>query len=304
VKSRGLTERVRFGPVEVLPGPDGGRYPYSHALYVHGPEPAVIDPGMTFDPARHDLDPAKVAWVLNSHCHEDHEGGNHRFPNAKVIAPAEDAPFIRSLDAYAAANGMAGHAREADWRRMMTDIWGYRESPVHREVADDEVVEAGGTRMRFVYLPGHTPGHAGVWFEGEDVFFIADVDLTSFGPFYGDHFSSIDQFLASIRRVRDMKPRTILTSHGKGIFEGDAMREALDRFEGKILQRDDAILKMLAERPRTLDEIVDAHLVYRRYPEPAEMYREIERIMIEKHLGRLVRLGRVDSEGGRWKAGA
>ncbi|MDP3936680.1 MAG: MBL fold metallo-hydrolase [Deltaproteobacteria bacterium] len=302
MKTRGLSERVRFGPVEVLPGPDGGRYPYSHTLYVHGPEPAVIDPGMTFDPARYDFDPESVAWVLNSHCHEDHEGGNHLFPNAKVIAPAEDAPFIRSLDAYAAANGMAGRAEEEAWRKMMTDVWGFRESPVHREVVDNEVVEVGGLRMRFVYLPGHTPGHAGVYFEGEDVFFIADVDLTSFGPFYGDHFSSIDQFLESIRRVRDMKPRTLVTSHGKGLFKGDEMRSALDRFEQKILQRDEAILRMLADRPHTLDEIVDAHLVYRRYPEPAFMYREIERVMIEKHLKRLERLGCTCADGALWKA--
>jgi glyoxylase-like metal-dependent hydrolase (beta-lactamase superfamily II) len=304
MKQRGLSERVRFGPVEVLPGPDGGRYPYSHTLYVHGREPAVVDPGMTFEPARHALDPARIAWVLNSHCHEDHEGGNHRFSNAKVVAPAEDAPFIRSIDAYAAANGMAGKPEEEAWRKLMTDVWGFRESPVHREVADGEVVELGGVRMRFVYLPGHTPGHAGVYFEEEGVFFIADVDLTSFGPFYGDNFSSIDQFIASIHRVRDMRPRVVVTSHGRGIFEGEALQSALDRFEGKILERDEAILAMLAERPRTLDEIVDAHLVYRRYPEPAFMYREIEKVMIEKHLVRLERLGRARESGGRWNAAA
>lgn len=302
MKPRGLSERVRFGRVEVLPGPDGGRYPYSHTLYVHGREPVVIDPGMTFDPSRYELDRAKIAWVINSHCHEDHEGGNHHFTNAQVAAPAEDAPYIRSLTAFAEANGVAGTPMEENWRRMMTEVWGYRESPVHREVQDDEVVEIDGVRMRFVYLPGHTPGHAGIWFEEEDVFFIADIDLTSFGPFYGDYFSSIDQFVASIRKVRDMKPRTLITSHGKGVFEGSEIMEALDRYESKIHERDDAILKMVADRPHTLDEIVDAHLVYRRYPEPAEMYRVIERIMIEKHLKRLEGKERISAAKGLWEA--
>lgn len=301
MKPRGLSERVRFGPVEVLPGPDGGRYPYSHTLYLHGPEPVAIDPGMTFDPARYDLDGDKTAWVINSHCHEDHEGGNYHFANAQVAAPAEDAPYIRSLDAYAAANGVAGTPMEENWRRLMTDVWGYRESPVHRDLRDNEAFEIGGVRMRLVYLPGHTPGHAGVWFENEDAFFVADIDLTSFGPFYGDFFSSIDQFVDSIRKVRDLAPRTLITSHGKGIFEGADMMAALDRFESKIHERDDAILKMLGERPHTLDEIVDAHVIYRRYPEPAEMYREIEKIMIGKHLERLEAQERIAGAEDVWR---
>ena len=184
---------------------------------------------------------------------------------------------------------------------MMTEIWGYRESPVHRELQDNEAFEIGGVRMRLIYLPGHTPGHAGVWFEDEDAFFVADIDLTSFGPFYGDFFSSIDQFVDSIRKVRDLKPRTLITSHGKGIFEGDDMMEALDRFESKIHERDDAVLKMLADGPHTLDEIVDAHIIYRRYPEPAVMYREIEKIMIGKHLKRLEGREKIALADTRWE---
>ncbi len=143
MKPRGLSERVRFGRVEVLPGPDGGRYPYSHALLVHGPEPVVIDPGMTFDPALYDLDPSEVSWIINSHCHEDHEGGNHLFPNAQVIAPAEDAPYIRSIEAYAKANGLLGTPAYEPWCQTMLNVWGYKESPVHRELTDGEIIEIG-----------------------------------------------------------------------------------------------------------------------------------------------------------------
>jgi glyoxylase-like metal-dependent hydrolase (beta-lactamase superfamily II) len=76
--------------------------------------------------------------------------------------------------------------RDATWRKAMIEVYGFRESPVHREMRDGEVLEAGGTRMRFVHLPGHTPGHSGIWFEEEDLLFVADIDLTSFGPFYGE----------------------------------------------------------------------------------------------------------------------
>jgi len=299
----GLSERVTFGRVEVLPGPNGGRYPFSHTLTVGGPSPVVIDPGMTFDPARFDLDAARIAVVVNSHCHEDHEGGNYHFPNAQVVAPVEDAPYIRSLDAYSKAMGFDPE-RDAIWRRSMAETYRYHESPVHREARDGEVVDVSGVRMRFVHLPGHTPGHSGIWFEEEDVFFIADVDLTGFGPFYGEPFAEIDPFVRSIRRVRDMNPRIVVTSHGKGIFEGDALRDALDRYASKIDERDDLILKLLASGPRTTDEVVDAHLIYRRYPEPQAAFKLNEQIMIEKHLARLERQGRVREESGKWHAAA
>lgn len=298
---RGLAERARFGRVEVLPGPNGGRYPWSHTLLVGGASPVVIDPGMTFDPARFDLDAAKFAVVVNSHCHEDHEGGNHFFTDAEIVAPAEDAPYIRSLDAYSKAMGFDPE-RDTYWRKAMIEVYGFRESPVHREMGDGEVLEAGGTRMRFVHLPGHTPGHSGIWFEDEDLLFVADIDLTSFGPFYGEPLADVDAFERSIRQVRDMAPRVLVTSHGTGIYEGDAMREALDRYASKIRERDDGIMKLLAAGPRTTDEVVDAHLIYRRYPEPQEVFRLNELIMIEKHLARLETQGRVGAEDGRWNA--
>jgi len=295
----GLSERVAFGRVEVLPGPNGGRYPFSHTLIVGGPSPVVIDPGMTFDPGRFDLDATQIAVVVNSHCHEDHEGGNYHFPNAQVVAPVEDAPYIRSLDAYSKAMGFDPE-RDAIWRRSMVETYRYHESPVHRETRDGEVVEGSGMRMRFVHLPGHTPGHSGIWFEEDDIFFVADIDLTGFGPYYGEPFAEIDPYLDSIRRVRETNPRVLVTSHGKGIFEGDAIREALDRYASKIHERDEGILNLLAERPRTLEEIVDAHLIYRRYPEPQAAFRLAEQIMIEKHLARLERQGRVREESGKW----
>jgi glyoxylase-like metal-dependent hydrolase (beta-lactamase superfamily II) len=292
---------VRFGRVEVLPGSHGGRYPWSHTLHVGGAAPVLIDPGMTFDPARFDLDAAKIAVVVNSHCHEDHEGGNHFFASAEVVAPLEDAPYIRSLDAYAKAMAFDAE-RDAYWRKAMIEVYGFRESPVHREMRDGEVLEAGGARMRFVHLPGHTPGHSGIWFEEEDLLFVADIDLTSFGPFYGEPLADVDAFERSIHRVRDMGPRVLVTSHGRGVFEGDDMREALDRYASKIRERDGGILRLLAQHPRTTEEILDAHLIYRRYPEPKAVFRLNELIMIEKHLARLEARRRIRAEDGQWTA--
>ena len=38
-----LTER-RFGPITFLPGPNRGKYPFCHSLYVEAERRVVIDP--------------------------------------------------------------------------------------------------------------------------------------------------------------------------------------------------------------------------------------------------------------------
>ena len=83
--------------------------------------------------------------------------------------------------------------------------------------------------------------------------FSGDIDLTSFGPWYGNPFSDIDQFVASIRRLIEIAPGCIITSHAGLIREN--IRERLLSYLSVIEKRDDIILKLLKE-PHTLEQIV------------------------------------------------
>ena len=37
----------------------------------------------------------------------------------------------------------------------------------------------------------------------DGVFFLSDIDLTGFGPYYGDVWSDLEDFEASLAKVRD-----------------------------------------------------------------------------------------------------
>ena len=50
--------------------------------------------------------------------------------------------------------------------------------------------------------PGHTRGHSAFHVESDDVFFLADIDLSSFGPYYGDAWSDLEDFERSLVQVR------------------------------------------------------------------------------------------------------
>ena len=59
-------------------------------------------------------------------------------------------------------------------------------------------------RVRAHQLPGHTAGHCALVVESEGIAFIGDIDLTGFGPYYGDASSDPGQFQRSLHAVRDL----------------------------------------------------------------------------------------------------
>jgi len=167
-------------------------------------------------------------------------------------------------------------------------------TPVSKLLADGDFFDLGGMTLEIVHAPGHTPGHLAFRVDGDAVLFTSDVALTSFGPFYGNDFGDVDQFLASIRRLGAMKADCIATSHA-GPFYGDAA-DRFKAYENAIYEKDRALLKML-EKPLRLKDLLNRNLFYPVYHEPLKLLRWFERVEIEKHLERLSRAGKVRTEG-------
>lgn len=156
--------------------------------------------------------------------------------------------------------------------------------------------------MTVVHLPGHTAGHCGFLIEPDGFLYVADIDLTSFGPFYGDVGSSLTDFEASLRRCREIGARWYGTAHQKGVIEGaEEFGRRLDAFVGVVERRDATLLTYLDE-PRTVEEIAERRLVYRPHVEGPHV-RPVERRIAARHLSRLVDRGMiVEVEAGRFRA--
>jgi hypothetical protein len=119
----------------------------------------------------------------------------------------------------------------------------------------------GGVTVEAVHLPGHTRGHSGFRIDG--VFFLSDIDLTGFGPYYGDVWSDLEDFEASLAKVRDEEADFYVTFHHKGVIEGrETFVEMVDAFTAVIGRRHDAMLEFLRE-PHTLDEMREHRFIYR-----------------------------------------
>ena len=133
--------------------------------------------------------------------------------------------------------GLTGTARTA-FEQVVLDQFHYAPRPDAQGFSDGDVFDlGGGVTVEAVHLPGHTRGHSGFRMDG--VFFLSDIDLTGFGPYYGDVWSDLEDFEASLAKVRDEEADFYVTFHHKGVIEG---RETFVDMVGPIPTQPTAVL--------------------------------------------------------------
>lgn len=276
-----------YGAVTVLRPPNGGYYPYGHSLVVTGTGGTLlVDPSLALAGTR----PPGVDAVVVSHAHEDHLVGLGRF-GLPVHVHEADLAAVRSAETLLAGYGLPSAQAEA-FRSSLHDDFLIESRPDARGVSDGHVFDLGDRTVTVVHLPGHTAGHSGLLVEPDGFLFVGDIDLSSFGPFYGDVGSSLEDFEASIRTVGEIEARWYGTYHQKGVIDGAAaFRERLAAYLGVVAARDAALTEFLRE-PRTLADVVEHRFVYRAHVDEPYVA-TVERRTAEQHIARLVREGRV-----------
>lgn len=294
----GADERHLTTNVSVLEGADRGTYPSGNSLLIRGSsETVVIDPSVTVV-ARGGA-PVPVDAVINSHSHEDHMPGNGFFADARVHIHEQDLPGAHSIDGLMEVYGLTGQAR-TDFTAQVLEEFHYTPRPDAHGFRDGHVFDLGGLSIEAVHLPGHTRGHSGFRVSG-GVFFLSDIDLTGFGPYYGDVWSDLDDFEASLHQVRDEEADYYVTFHHKGVIEGrETFVTMIDDFTAVIGRRHEAMLDYLSE-PRTVEEMAAHRFVYRPHVE-STFVDSVERRTADLHLQRMLARGEaIEVDNGRFR---
>ncbi|MGF1596651.1 MAG: MBL fold metallo-hydrolase [Acidimicrobiales bacterium] len=292
--------QFRLSPtVSVLLGAEGGRYPAGNAVLVEGgAESAIIDPSVTVVAAGGA--PVPVDVVINSHGHEDHVAGNGLFAGARVHAHHDDLPAVHAFEGLLDVYGFpAGPARD-EFATTVLEEFHYTARPDATGFGDGHVFDLGaGVTIEALHLPGHTRGHSG--FVIDDVFFLSDIDLTGFGPYYGDAWSDLEQFEDSLRVARQVEARWYVTFHHRGVIEGrHTFLTLLDEFHAVIDRRHRAMLDFLAE-PRSITDMAERRFVYRSDVESG-FVEHVEARTASLHLARMLERGEVNEvEAGRYQ---
>lgn len=183
------------------------------------------------------FNPNDVRIIISSHAHVDHVGAHaevKKATGAQVIASAEDAKAL-----------------EAGRDLSPVEYDGWPAVTVDRIVKDGETIAVGGTTLRAVVAPGHTPG-ATTWVttiqDGGRAYTIVFPGgaAPNAGPLVvgNPKHPNLDQItLATYAKLKQLTPDIVLPGHPQGAFKGKI--EAMKKGERPhpLLQQPGAWLK-------------------------------------------------------------
>ncbi|HZW35932.1 MAG: MBL fold metallo-hydrolase [Deltaproteobacteria bacterium] len=281
----------------VVEGGKGGRYPYAHSLYLRDGGGVLFDCGSDLEEILRLKKDGELRIVVMTHYHEDHYSFLHRLPDVEVWASEEDAAALESFDVLLDRYGAAGTEWEAFFRKLLSEKFSYRPRRIARRIVDGERLRFGGTEAIAVIAPGHTPGHLCPLFPSEGVLFLADYDLSGFGPWYGDRPGSIDAFRRSAIRLAEIGAGVHVVSHMTPVHRG-AIAPKMAAYLSVIDRREETLRAFLRE-PRSKREIIDRRIVYGGgHPGPWFDYGEWS--LLSKHLEGMLARGEAGREGERY----
>lgn len=138
-----------------------------------------------------DIDPAQIDYVINSHLHIDHAGGNALIPDATIIVQGPEWDF-----------GMTGEDTAYDLQDFDTG------QPVKR-IAGEHDLFSDGTVVIFP-TAGHTPGHQSVRVKtatGEAVLAADCCNMRrSLDEMHlPDHCYNVDQYRGSLEKLSQLR---------------------------------------------------------------------------------------------------
>jgi glyoxylase-like metal-dependent hydrolase (beta-lactamase superfamily II) len=257
-------------------------------------ENVLIDTGIGSRNLRKLRKQFSVDKILLSHCHEDHTCGLRFLKNSKIFIHELDKEGVESIKYLQKIYGLEDPNFNEVFEAFMLSM-GYRETKVDETFKNKKIFALGNIQIEVIHTPGHSAGHCCFLIKPQNVIFLADIDLTSLGPWYGSTDGNITDFIESIEKLMHYKFNAAVTSH-KGVYYKN-IKQKLSNYLDIIYKRDKIILENLSKK-QTIDELTKKALIYGKIPEPEEFYLVAEKLMVKKHLERLKKEGKIEEKDG------
>ncbi|MFX0208236.1 MAG: MBL fold metallo-hydrolase, partial [Candidatus Hodarchaeota archaeon] len=218
--------------------------------------------------------------------HPDHSAGNWLFQTnvESIEVPVEG--FKTSGNILALSNRFTEPGKIAKyWRDNIPKIMGMKDCKPTQSFDSKSEFDFGDVKLLPIHTPGHSIDHYCFYEPYEQILFSFDIDLTSFGPWYGHRESNILQFRKSINKLKELEIKILVSSH-KGIITKDIYKQ-IDAFYRKIDERTGKIHALFQSGAQTIEQLVEKKPIYGEFPYVKPLLRYWEKQMIKKHLAEM-----------------
>ncbi len=140
----------------------------TYIIYDDTREAIVIDPGCYEPHEKKELDSfiktnhLNVVLLINTHCHIDHVLGNDFVKstyNVPFLIHKKEENLLRAVKAYAPNYGFTG----------------YKDAIPDKFIDENNEVNWGDSHFEILFLPGHSPGHIGLYNAQQKILISGDV---------------------------------------------------------------------------------------------------------------------------------
>lgn len=218
----------------------------------------IVNTGMGFEGPVHRanfdaVDRSPVRYIIFTQGHVDHVGGldSVRDPDTTVVAQANWTtwrddnerliPYRAARSAFAFKDTLATGIHAIQRRLGTTRLPGQSVPVVDVDFEDTLTLDVGGRRMELISVPGgETTDSLVVWLPEERICLCGN----TFGPLFGhipnlvtirgDRYRDALTAIASVERVRDLRPELLVTGHFDPIAGADRIDAELTRLRNAI----------------------------------------------------------------------
>ncbi|WP_055403530.1 MULTISPECIES: MBL fold metallo-hydrolase [unclassified Mycobacterium] len=218
----------------------------------------IVNTGMGFEGPVHRanfdaVDPSPVRYIIFTQGHVDHVGGldSVRDPETIVVAQANWTlwrddnerliPYRASRSAFAFKDTLADGIQAIQRRLGVTRLAGQSVPVVDLDFEDSMTLSVGGRRMELISVPGgETTDSLVIWLPDERICLCGN----TFGPLFGhipnlvtmrgDRYRDALAAIASVERVRDLRPELLVTGHFGPIAGAERIHAELTRLSDAI----------------------------------------------------------------------
>ena len=289
--------------VHLIRGANEARFPEANTLLIDDEIITLLDAGSslnhitsTLRDLGHQL--VDLDRIILTHYHADHKGyaGQLRqLSGCEVLCHPLSESAVISFETMMKSIGIDNKKMKESWLSLLTARLPHVKENyiVDGNFQDSKPIDCGEVELIPIHAPGHTHDHTCFGINGYETILLVDIDLTQFGPWYGNDTSDIEQFNSSIHQIIDFQPKMGISSHLLDpVTEG--LEEKLLRYSADFEKRNEKIINHITKGVDTLEKLTRVPIIYPRIP--YEVYFLFEELMLKKHIELLIKRGLVSLE--------